>query len=187
MIFLLYFFILLTFLVLVFFIISYFLTYQRMLLGEAPFVPVPAEFLPQIIETLDIREGSVLYDLGCGDGRILFAGAWNQPKASFVGYEKSFVVYLCAWIRRAKLKKQKSVALYRKDFFSADLSQATHVFTYLMPKMMKKLEPKFAEELAPGTRLVSCSFSLKGRNPDQTIQLKSDKILAPSVLYVYNY
>jgi hypothetical protein len=52
---------------------------------------------------------------------------------------------------------------------------------------MKNLEPKFENELAPGTRLVSCSFALKGKKPDQTIEISTGKILAPSVLYVYNF
>lgn len=171
----------------VFYTVSYFTVYARMLKGEAPFVPVPAEFLPKIIETLEIKENSIVYDLGCGDGRVLFASHWRQPKANYIGFEKSFAIFLCGWIRSVKLKNRDKVKIFRKDIFQGDISDATHVFTYLMPRMMERLAPKLKRELKPGTRLVSCSFSLKNREPSHVIELKSDKVLAPSMLYVYDF
>lgn len=167
--------------------ISYFFSFYRLLRGDAPFVPVPSAILPEITKALGIRENSVVYDLGCGDGKVLMACASSQPKAKYVGYEISLAIFLLAWIRILKTKKSRSIKVFRKNFFGADFSKATHIFTYLMPKQMEKLEEKFERELAPGTRLVTCSFPLKTREPSSTVDLERSELLLARKLYVYDF
>jgi len=168
-------------------ITSYFFSYYRLLRGDAPFVPVPSVVLPEITKALGIRENSVVYDLGCGEGKVLMACASSQPKAEYVGYEISLAVFILAWIRIWKTKKYRSIKVFRKNFFGADLSKATHVFTYLMPKQMEKLEEKFERELAPGTRLVTCSFPLKIKEPSSIIDLGRSELLLARKIYVYDF
>lgn len=59
-------------------------------------MPVPKEILPTIIKALAIKKGSLVYDLGCGDGRVLVAAAKVQPQAQYLGIEKSFLPYFLA-------------------------------------------------------------------------------------------
>jgi len=169
------------------FLAAYSSSYWRLLKGEAPYVPVSGKAIPEIIKALDIKKDSVVYDLGCGDGRVLFAAHKFQPKAVYVGLEKNLAIFLCAWIRARRLKKSDSVKIFKKDFFSKDISEATHVFTYLMPKMMKNLAPKFQKELAPGTRLVSCDFPISRKEPSQIIELRKDGYSPFYKLFVYDF
>jgi len=168
-------------------ITSYFFSYYRLLRGDAPFVPVPSAVLPEITKALGIRENSVVYDLGCGDGKVLMACSKAQPKAKYVGYEISLAIFLLAWIRVLKTKKYRSIKIFRKNFFGEDFSKATHIFTYLMPKQMARLEEKFERELSPGTRLATCSFPLKTKEPSSIINLGRSELLLVRKIYVYDF
>ena len=166
---------------------SYFFSFYRLLRGDAPFVPVPSAVLPEIAQVLEIKENSVVYDLGCGDGKVLLACASSQPKAKYVGYEISLAIFLLAWIRILRMRKPRCIKVFRKNFFGADLSKATHVFTYLMPKQMQQLEEKFERELAPGTRLVTCTFPLKKREPTCTIDLDRSELSLARKIFIYDF
>jgi len=98
-------------------------------------------------------------DLGCGDGRIVFR-AEKEFGAIAEGYEISVFVWLLAQSNRI-LKRAKS-KIYRRNFFTADLSKADVVFCYLLPEVMQELVPKFQKELKKGARIISASFSLPG-------------------------
>lgn len=167
--------------------VAYFISFFRLLRGDAPFVPVPSAVLPEITKALGIKENSVVYDLGCGDGKVLMACAKAQPKAKYIGYEISLAIFLLAWIRIFKKKKCHSIKIFRKNFFGADFSKATHIFTYLMTKQMEKLEEKFEQELSPGTRLVTCSFPLKTKKPSSIIDLERSELALVKKIYVYDF
>ncbi len=171
----------------VFYSFSYLSALQRLVRGDAPFVPVPTAALSEITKILEISENSTMYDLGCGDGKVLAACSKVQPKAEYFGYEISFAIFLLAWIRSFRQRKSSKIKIFRKNFFKDDLSGATHIFTYLMPKQMKKLEEKFEKELLKGTRLVSCTFPLQNKKPDKIINLNLPKYSIARKLYVYNY
>ena len=128
MIFFVYLLFFLFFLAAFFLVFSYLLSYIRLLKGEAPFVPVPRVMISEIIDSLDIKENSVVYDLGCGDGRILFAAYESQPKATYIGIEKNLSIFLYAWIRTKKIEKPHHVEIRKKDFFRK-ISRAQRTFS----------------------------------------------------------
>lgn len=104
-----------------------------------------------------IKPGQKIVDLGCGDGRIVFRAEKNYGAVA-EGYEISVFVWLLAQLNR--LLKRSKAKIYRRNFFTADLSQADVVFCYLLPEVMQKLSPKFKKELKPGAKIISASFSL---------------------------
>lgn len=183
------------YLIIVFFVLALFAFYSfsyisalhRLVRGDAPFVPVPSAALSEIAKALEISENSAVYDLGCGDGKVLVACSKVQPKAEYSGYEISFAIFLLARMRSFRNRKLNKIKIFRKNFFREDLSGATHIFTYLMPKQMKLLEEKFEKELAPGTRVVSCTFPLQNKRPSEIIELNLPKYSIASKLYVYGY
>lgn len=130
----------------------------------APWVPVFKRDIGRIIRLVALRDGEVAVDLGCGDGRIVVALA-NNSHASVVGYEISFVPYLWSKLRVLLHGLSRRVDIRFADFLSRDLGQANAIFCFLTPMAMKKLAPKFARELRPGTRIVSYSFRLPGWEP----------------------
>lgn len=157
--------------------------------AKVPFVPVSSSVLPDIYKALEIKEGSVVYDLGCGEGRVLFYCSRLVPKATYIGIENSPFPLLLARFRgwwHTKMTGTK-IEIINKDFFQQDLSNATHIFTYLYPNVMDDLLPKFDRELKPGTRLVSVSFKFTQKQPTLLIDLKRSKYKLARHIYVYEF
>ena len=150
----------------------------------APYIPLPKEVLPKIINALEIKDNSVVYDLGCGDGRVLKACYNSNPKAVCIGIEKGIVPFCLAKLRLKKF--QKSVKIIYQDFFKRKFSDATHVFTYLFPKPMNLLWPKFQRELKSGARLVSCDFPIDQKQPIKIVDLGRPGKRA-NKLYIYEF
>jgi hypothetical protein len=159
---------------------------SSLIFTRAPFIPSPAEIAPQIIEALELDEKSVLYDLGCGEGHILLEGESKQPAAQFVGIERSWVPYLAAYFK-SRDKEHPNLKFIRSSFFKCDLSPANRVFVYLFPGLMNDLLPKLQKELKPGTRLVSCDFEFKDKQPIKVIDLGRPKKSLGRRLLVYQF
>jgi ribosomal protein L11 methylase PrmA len=124
---------------------------------RSPFVPSNRKTLEKMLKVAKIQKGERVIDLGCGDGRIVFR-AENEFGAIAEGYEISVFVWLLA--QSNKILKRAKSKIYRRNFFTADLSKADVVFCYLLPEVMQKLSPKFKKELKHGARIISASFSL---------------------------
>lgn len=130
------------------------------LTSRVPFIPVPNSILQQIEKSLDTHTGDIVYDLGCGDGRVLLYMARKNKDIQYIGIENGPFPYILAkfgaWLDRVRGKS--NVQIIHGDFFAHDLSKATHIFAYLYPQVMDDMLGKFDRELRPGTRLVSASF-----------------------------
>lgn len=133
---------------------------------RVPSVPTPHALVDNIIELADIQPGDVIFDLGTGDGRIPIAAKQAQPDCTAIGYE--LVPSVLYWGRLMAWLKKVDVELCRADAFTADLSKADVVITYLYPEVMEKLLPKLDSELRPGTKVLSHAFEFPGRKPKQT-------------------
>ena len=150
---------------------------------DAPFIPIPGAVLLRIKQALNLHSNSILYDLGSGDARVLIT-CGDGPYEKLIGIEKGPIPYFISKLRLL-FHTQKQITILRKNFFDVDLGNATHIFTYLLPKVLEQLEPKFQKELRPGTRLVTCDFKLKHKIPNETIQLDRPKHALGKTLYVY--
>jgi ribosomal protein L11 methylase PrmA len=105
-----------------------------------------------------IDKKDVIYDLGSGDGQALLEAA--KLGARGVGIE---IDPFRAWISKIVFRLNgvdKKIKVERKNFFSADLSQASVIFAYLVPKTLARLKPKFLKELKPGTRIVTFVYKI---------------------------
>jgi SAM-dependent methyltransferase len=157
--------------------------------AKVPFIPVPDSILKDIHKILAVKEGSVVYDLGCGDGRVLFYIAPFIPKAKYIGIENSPFPLLLARARAWWHSKRTGtkIEIINQDFFLRDLSDATHIFTYLYPNVMDDLLPKLDKELKPGTRLVSASFKFTTKQPKASFDMGRGKYQLARKLYVYEF
>lgn len=149
--------------------------------SDAPFVPVPREAIPGIVDALELSHDAVVYDMGCGDGRILFACKEKQPGIQAVGIEKALLPYLIARMK----EKSRDVHVIHGDFFSHSLSDATHVVLYLFPELMEEVEKKLARELKPGTRVLAVDFQFKDRERTAFIEQKIQGIHRGTDLSLY--
>lgn len=157
--------------------------------AKVPFVPVPNSILENISKELDVKDGSVVYDLGCGDGRILFYLASKNKNTKYIGIENSQFPLILARVRSwwHKYRTGTEVEILNQDFFERDLSDATHIFTYLYPNVMDDLLPKLDKELKRGTRLVSTTFKFTQKRPIAEIDLSRSKYKLARMLYVYEF
>lgn len=105
-----------------------------------------------------ITNKDVIYDLGSGDGQALLAAA--KLGARGVGIEiDPFRVWTSKMLFKFKGIDLK-MKVVRKNFFEVDLSDATVIFAYLVPKTLARLKPKFLKELKPGTRVVTFVYKI---------------------------
>jgi SAM-dependent methyltransferase len=137
------------------------------------FVPTPQNVVERMLELAKVAKDDVVYDLGCGDGRIPVTAAKkhgcrafgfdidpNRIRESIENVEKNGVENL--------------VTIQQRDIFKVDLSDANVVTLYLLPDLNVKLIPQL-EKLKPGSRIVSHDFSMKGITPDQVITVMGDE------------
>ncbi len=113
----------------------------------------------KICEIARVSEKDMIYDLGCGDGTALITAA-ALYHARGIGIEIDPIRVLVAKIRTLIHGVSQKVTVKRGDLFKADISQATVIFVYLIPKTLKRLERKFFAELKPGTRIVSYVYTI---------------------------
>lgn len=135
---------------------------------DVPYVPTAKSVVRQMLETANVTENDVVYDLGSGDGRIPIMAA-KEFGARGVGIEID-----SALVARARRKaKEEGVAdkveFRQKDFFNVDLSDATVVTLYLWPEINIKLRPKLLKDLDPGDRIVSHDFMMGEWEPEQSV------------------
>ncbi|MBI5404771.1 MAG: class I SAM-dependent methyltransferase [Candidatus Kerfeldbacteria bacterium] len=128
-------------------------------LKAAPYVPTYQRDVRRMLKLADVRPDELVVDLGAGDGRFLLTAA-AEFKARGLGFEFSFLPFVVARLRIIARQLQSRVRIMPKDFFSQDLAAADVVTCFLTPAAMKKLEPKFQQELRPGARIVSYAFKL---------------------------
>lgn len=157
--------------------------------ATVPFIPVSDGALEGIDAALEIMPGSVVYDLGCGDARVLIYLAKRHPDARFVGIENGAFPLLVARLRVWRNRKalQGRVKIINGNFFSIPLSDATHVFAYLFGSVLDELLPKLQRELRPGARLVSAAFVFSGKQPVRQIALGGNRYRIAKELHVYEF
>lgn len=126
---------------------------------DAPFVPLKRRDVERLKNLMPIKQKSVVYDLGSGNGNNLIFMAETFDTQG-VGIEKSSFLYCFSRFRIWRKKLQKKVTIHRGNFFHYDLSGADYVLCYLFPAVMQKLAGKFQRELKPGAVIISFSFPI---------------------------
>ena len=131
----------------------------------ALFVSTAAPRIQALLDALPMAPDDRLYDLGCGDGRVLRAAA-KRYKVQAVGFEVNPLAYVAAKTLSAG---SNGVQIRYGDFWREDLGEADVVFCYLFPDLMERLAIKLARELRPDARVVSCNFPLSGWKPTRIL------------------
>ena len=131
----------------------------------APYVSTSPEVVYRMLELAKIIPNDVVYDLGCGDGRILIAAVKDFDAKGAVGYEINPSLYKTASDNIKKCNLEDRIDLFNEDLFNADLSKATVVTLYLTSWANEKLRPKLEDEIQSGTRIISHDFSIHGWRP----------------------
>jgi SAM-dependent methyltransferase len=132
----------------------------------APFVPTPEPVVEKMLKLADLKPGETLYDLGSGDGRVLFIAA-QKFGAKAVGVEISQKLVNATSKRVTELGLQNRIKVIEGNVLDADLSGADVVTLYFLRLSNEKLKPNLIKQLRAGARVVSHDFEIMGWKPDQ--------------------
>ncbi len=140
-------------------------------LVDAPFIATPHDVVDQILELAEVGPGDVVYDLGCGDGRIVIAAA-RRYGCRGVGIDKDPERIRQSQANAKREGVEDLVEFIEADIFTIDLRPASVVTLYLLPQLNLKLVPQL-RQLKPGSRIVSHDFDLGTIKPDRTVYFTS--------------
>ncbi len=155
---------------------------QRGVERLAPYVPSPQKVVEQMLEAADLKPNETVYDLGCGDGRILFTAA-REFRAKAVGVEINDKLVRDAREQAHKLGLDNRVEIIEGDLMHADLRPADVVTVYLLTDSNDQLKPIFEKSLRRGARVVSHDFKIRGWKPDRVETVEATN--RTHYIYVY--
>ena len=135
---------------------------------DVPFVPTTDEAVQAMLKLADVKKTDVVYDLGCGDGRIVIAAA-RDFGARAVGIDIDPQRIAEAKENAKKAGVEKLVRFEENDLFESDIHEATVVTLFLLSNVNLKLRPKLLNDLKPGTRIVSNTFDMGDWNPEKEV------------------
>lgn len=152
----------------------------------APFVATPLPVVKQMLTLAQLKPGEIIYDLGCGDGRVVIMAA-QEFGASGVGVEMREDLVKQALSKVSELGLEGRVKIVQSDMFKVDLTQADVVTLYLTTSANDKVKPKLESELRLGARVVSHDYEILGWRPVKIDNFcESPRLGYPShTIYVY--
>jgi SAM-dependent methyltransferase len=142
---------------------------KRLRAPDVKFVPTPQSVVDAMLELAHVTPADVVYDLGSGDGRIPITAA-KKYGARGVGIEIDMFYLRDAFDNLAKAGVGDRVRFLNEDLFESNISEATVVTLFLLPRLNLQLIPKFKRELRPGTRIVSHKFDMGDEWPPEQTQ-----------------
>jgi SAM-dependent methyltransferase len=152
---------------------------------DIEYVPTPQNVVDKMLEVAKVTKGDVLYDLGCGDGRIVVTAAKKfGVKAIGFDVDPQRIAESTANAKAAGV--EHLVSFEKRDIFTVDLSPASVVTLYLLPELNVRLIPQL-EKLKPGARVVSHDFDMEGVQWEKwwTVMAKDHRTPKDREHYVY--
>jgi ribosomal protein L11 methylase PrmA len=134
------------------------------------FVPTPQTVVDEMLKVTNVKKGDVLYDLGSGDGRIVITAA-KRFGVRGIGIDIDPQRIAEANENARKEGVAHLVTFKQADLFATDISEATVVTLYLLPRLNVKLRPKLFGELKNGTRIVSHAFDMAEWEPEKHLKV----------------
>src|SRR5450432_110068 len=131
---------------------------------DVPYVRSPNVVVDAMLKLAGVKQSDNVYDLGCGDGRIVIAAAKDYG-ARGVGIDINPELIQEARENARKARVESLVKFEENDLFDADIHNATVITLYLLPTVNLRLRPKLLRELKPGTRVVSHSWGMDDWKP----------------------
>src|SRR5690348_13143456 len=137
---------------------------------DVPYVPSTPDAVAAMLKLAHVSRGDTVYDLGCGDGRIVIAAA-KTFGARGVGIDVDPVRIKDARENARKAGVDSLVRFEQNDLFQADIHQATVVTLFLLSSVNRRLRPKLLHDLKPGTRIVSNTFTMGDWKPSRQVSI----------------
>jgi len=133
------------------------------------YVPTPQEVVDAMLKLAKVTPKDVVYDLGCGDGRIVVTAAKMGARSVGIDIDPQRVDEATGNVNAAGVAARARIV--QGDLFESDIREATVVTLYLLSSLNQKLRPKLLADLQPGTRIVSHAFDMGDWKPEQTMKV----------------
>ena len=140
---------------------------------DVPYVPTTEAAVQEMLKLAGVKKSDIVYDLGCGDGRIVIAAA-KTFGARGVGIDINPVRISEAKENAKAAGVENLVRFEENDLFQADIREATVVTLFLLSQINLKLRPKLLQDLKPGTRIVSNTFDMGDWKPEKEATVGGD-------------
>ena len=137
---------------------------------DVPYVPTPPDVVEAMLKLGGVKQGDIMYDLGCGDGRIVIMAA-QKFGATGTGVDIDPERIKEAEENAKQAGVTGRVRFLQMNLFDADFHDATLVTLYLLPEVNLRLRPKLLKELKVGTRIVSHQFDMGDWKPDKQVSM----------------
>jgi SAM-dependent methyltransferase len=150
------------------------------LIHGAPFVPTPMAAVEKMLSLAKIKSGDKVYDIGCGDGRMVYLAA-KEYNADAVGFELSPLVYALARVRHFFWRSKAKIVF--GNFKKHNLSDADVIVCYLLPETLARLQKKLDRELKKGAKVISYAFQVGSWTPAHREERDPAMNMAPIWVY----
>ncbi len=147
-------------------------------ISGAPWYPTKKREVNRLLELAEIKKGERFYDLGCGDGRMVFAAA--KKGAVVEGIEIALFPFFLAKIRRLFQKERENIKISYKNMWKVDLSDADVIYIFLLPESYERMRNKIEKEVKKGTRIIVSAWPMK-----KWIPIKEIKEKGRTSIYLY--
>lgn len=147
--------------------------FSGVLLFGAPYLPTMNKQIEAALDLADLKAGQTMLELGCGDGKVLIAAA--KRGINSVGYELNPLLVVIAWLRIRKYRK--NIKIIWGDYWMKPWPEHQAIFTFLLPRLMPKLNKKIIHSYHKPVKLISFAFAI----PERKIDAQNDGIF----LYIY--
>ncbi len=148
---------------------------------DVPYEPTPHHVVAEMLELAQVGANDVVYDLGCGDGRIVIAAVKLGARGVCVDIDPQRIRKSRANAEHAGVAQR--ILFLNQDLFDTDIREATVVTLFLWPSVNLKLRPKLWKDLKPGTRVVSYVHSMGDWPPQEVRNVESDR--GPRKLFLW--
>ena len=148
----------------------------------APFVPSPPRVVTAMLRLAELKEDETLFDLGCGDGRIIIEAA-QEFGAKALGVELDEGRYNECLRKTRETHLEDRVEVIHGNLLEVDLRRADVVTLYLSPTTNDRVRPNLERDLRCGARVVSYEFPISGWTPSKVEEIK--EIWETHILYLY--
>jgi SAM-dependent methyltransferase len=150
---------------------------------DVVYVPTPHDIVTKMLDMGHVTRNDVVYDLGCGDGRIVVAAAKRGARS--IGFEISPVRIQEANANVKKAKVEKLASIQDRNIFTVDLRPASVVTMYLLPGLNARLVPQL-DQLKPGSRIVVKDYPIRDVKADKETIVVSKEDGQSHTLYLYS-
>lgn len=141
---------------------------------DVPYEPTPPGVVKAMLALAAVKPGDVVYDLGCGDGRIVIEAAKLGARGVGVDLDPERIQEARANARAARVEDR--VELVEGDLFETDVRRATVVMLYLWPDVNLRLRPRLLAQLRPGSRVVSHAHGMGDWKPTRTVVAEGSRL-----------